>query len=68
MSDTVLSATLHAAAQALGERLPAAYGLEPGEVLVDGDATNHRMPADAVAVRWPPCSAAVPLRSTSWRR
>lgn len=52
MSDTVLSTTLHAVATALGDRLPAAYGLDPSDVMVSGEIHLHEMPANAHAVRW----------------
>ncbi len=53
MSDTLLSTTVHRAAALIGDRLPAAYAMTPGELLLDGDPSVHVMPEQAVAVRWP---------------
>ena len=52
MSDTLLSATVMAVAQRIGDQLPAAYGTEPTPMQLAGDAADHALPEDAVVVRW----------------
>lgn len=58
MSDSALSTSLLAAcvrdvATRIGDRLPAAFDMPAGAVVLDGDAAAHALPEEAVAVRWP---------------
>jgi flagellar motor switch protein FliN len=52
MSDSLLSATLAEVAARIGDRLPAAFTTDPGQMVLAGDVSGHVMPEDARAVRW----------------
>lgn len=52
MSQTLLATTLTAVARTIGDHLPAAFEMQPGEVQVGGDASDHPQPQAARTVRW----------------
>ena len=47
MSQTLLATTLTAVARTIGDHLPAAFEMQPGEVQVGGDASDHPQPQAA---------------------
>ncbi|WP_370327649.1 flagellar motor switch protein FliN [Euzebya sp.] len=52
MSESLLHETAQAVARRIGDRLPAAFAMDAGEVVVSSDPDAHALPADAVAVRF----------------